>query len=81
MVKKDIRICCFHVAELLGSKEADGVPMKCRFNGLSCQYRHIASLKEITRAEAKSIMGESMSKRIKRAAQDAGLAAKAETSD
>ena len=76
VVRKGISICCYQVAELLGSKEADGVPMKCRFDGLSCKYRHIASLKEITRAEAKSILGESLSTRINRVAHDAGTAAK-----
>ena len=76
VVKKGISICCYQVAELLGSKEADGVPMECRFDGVSCKYRHIASLKEITRAEAKSILGESLSARIERVAQDAGTAAK-----
>ena len=75
-VKKDGRICYFQVAELLGSKEADGGPMKCKFNGLGCPSHHIASLKEITRAEAKSILEEAPSGRVKQIAQEAGLAAK-----
>ena len=74
--QKNTHIYYFQIAELLGAKDASGGPIQCKFSADECFSRHIASLKEITRSEARSTLAEARNGAVKRAAEIALQAAK-----
>ena len=54
--RKGGAICGFLVAGLLKAKKVNGELFKCRFPADECRFRHIESLKEVTRSEAESAL-------------------------
>ena len=57
--RKAKAICGFLVAGLLKVKRINGEVFQCRFKAEECRFRHVASLKELTRSEAMSALADS----------------------
>ena len=71
---KTTAICGFLIAGLLKVKRSNGGAFGCRFTAEECRFRHVASLKELTRSKAVSAMADSPHdglKWLKDAARDA----------